>query len=67
MREIEKIRDKAFQDGRCTCYCGNTHEFYGGLGYTTVENIAYSDGNWTGLYRHTVKCNKCGKEHTLQF
>jgi len=64
----KEIRDKVFQDEKCTCDCGNTHELYGGKGYTTIDCEGYSNGQVNGgFYKHTVKCNCCEKEYTLQF
>jgi len=62
------IRTKAFQDEKCICNCGNTHEYYGGKGYTTVYCMGYSDGRVDGgVYVHEVECNGCGEIHTLKF
>ena len=64
---METVKDRAFRDERCTCYCGNTHEYYGGEGYTTLSCEGYTDGNVDGgFYRHVVKCNICNKEHVFQ-
>lgn len=60
-------RDKAFQDEKCTCNCGNTHEFYGGKGYNTIDLKGYSDGKGGGVYLHKAQCKKCGEIHILQY
>ena len=64
-----QIKNKAFQDEKCTCDCGNTHEFYGGKGYTTLQCNAICSNvcGGNGYYIHTVKCNVCGQEHTLKY
>lgn len=64
---IKIQKSKVFQDEKCTCNCGNTHEFYGGKGYKTIDAQGYTDGKGGGLYFHQVKCNKCGEIHTLRY
>lgn len=47
---IKIQKSKSFQDEKCTCNCGNTHEFYGGKGYKTIDAQGYTDGKGGGLY-----------------
>ena len=58
----KQITDKAFQDEKCTCYCGNIHEYYGGKGYTTILREACPT-----RYTKIIKCNTCNKKHTFQY
>jgi len=58
------IKTKVFQDERCTCECGNTHELYGGKGYNTIVCQGINGRN--GFYLHKVKCNSCRRIHTLK-
>lgn len=63
------IRDRAFSDKKCTCHCGNTHEYYGGKGYSTVswQALNCSAGEMgTPLYEHIICCNECGEIHTFR-
>ena len=63
------IRDKAFSDKKCTCECGNTHEYYGGRGYTTISCQARDCAvGEVGIpfYEHKVCCNECGMIHTFR-
>lgn len=53
-------RTGAFRDEECTCYCGNKHEFYGGIGYIKLNSDGYSDGKVNGgYYIHKVQCKAC--------
>lgn len=45
---IKIQKSKSFQDEKCTCNCGNTHEFYGGKGYKTIDAQGYTDGKGGG-------------------
>lgn len=65
---LKEIRTKAFQDEECTCNCGNKHELYQGLGYSTIEVVGYSNGTpGGGYYRHVMRCKQCNEVHTLQY
>jgi len=58
---MESKKTGAFCDKECTCECGNKHECYGGIGYTTTVIEAYTrEHGSNGYYRHAAKCNKCG-------
>ena len=51
-----------FKDEKCTCLkCGNTHEYYGGTGYTSIDHSNVI-GN-TGTICTEYVCNTCGKVH----
>jgi hypothetical protein len=61
----ERIND--FNDDKCTCQCGNTHELYGGVGYSVTDCQGYSDGQVDGgFYRAKYQCNQCGSVKVVQ-
>lgn len=49
-------KTNAFRNKECTCKCGNKHELYNGVGYTTISNVASKK-----TYIHVVRCNRCNK------
>ena len=50
-----------FTDAQCTCACGNTHELYGGKGYTDID-YSHVEAN-IGIIHREYTCKVCGKKH----
>lgn len=56
------IRLNFLMDDKCTCKeCGNTHELYGGKGYSVIDfsNVVANTGY---IYREYT-CKQCGEKY----